>query len=50
MRDTRERGRDPGRGRRREPNVGPDPGTPGSHPELKADTETTEPPKRAQYF
>ena len=33
MRDTEtERGRDTGRGRSREPDVGLDPGTPGSHP------------------
>ena len=45
MRDT-ERGRDTGRGRsrllagsRREPDVGLDPGTPGSCPEMKAEAE-----------
>ena len=41
MRDThRERGRDTGRGRSRlhyrEPDVGLDPGSPGSHPRLQA--------------
>ena len=35
----RERGRDTGRGRSRLPDVGLDPGTPGSHPELKADAQ-----------
>ena len=35
----RERGRDIGRGRSREPNVGLNPGTPGSHPEPKAGTQ-----------
>ena len=44
MRDTeRKRGRDTGRGRSRlhsgEPDVGLHPGTPGSCPELKADTQ-----------
>ena len=42
MRDT-ERGRDTGRGRSRfpaeEPDVGPDPRTPRSQPELKADAQ-----------
>ena len=40
MRDT-QRGRDTGRGRsrRREPDAGLDPETPGSHPEPKADAQ-----------
>ena len=44
MKDThRERGRDKGRGRSRlhcrEPDVGLDPGTPGSRPEPRADAQ-----------
>ena len=50
MKDT-ERGRDLGRREAgslpREPNAGLNPGTPGSHPELKADRHSTaEPPRR----
>ena len=52
MRNThRERSRDRGRDREREmqascrePNMGLDPGTPGSHPELKADAQPLSPP------
>ena len=34
----------------REPDVGLDPGTPGSHPEPKTDTLTPEPPRNPWSF
>ena len=34
----------------REPDAGLDPGTLGSHPELKADAETAEPPRRPRTY